>query len=189
MHALFAVVEPILAARSVFAKLLQEAMLHMWLPLSRENQPFHLLEHDPFLLEPDDILAICTADTLIVLIPALGRPNPPAAIRAFADRSAAAVASSLLVLRSMRLSETYLKPCLRGFSLCIVALTAVVIGYSSEQNPPQLLFAGGLHSCFHCGSGWNWHVLLFVLAYALAAPESVMALTSPLLGRCVNWLC
>ena len=94
----------------------------------------------------------------------------------------------LLDPRSLRvwLSKASLKFILRGLGVCVIALTAVFIGYSSVHDaPPNLRLSGGLHSCFHCGSGWNWHLLLFVLAYAFVVPESVMALTSPLLGRYV----
>ena len=67
--------------------------------------------------------------------------------------------------------------------LLVVILTAVYIGLGSVHGTsPDLAAYGGLNACFYCLNGWNWHVLLYTLAFGVFMAEALLAFACPLSG-------
>lgn len=63
----------------------------------------------------------------------------------------------------------------RVWYLGLIIATVVVLSYSSKHDTKNALKEdGGLNGCFHCGAGWNWHVLLFTLAFGLCEVEGLL---------------
>lgn len=57
---------------------------------------------------------------------------------------------------------------------------AVYIGYASIYGTnPDNVPSGGLNACFECPNGWNWHVLLSTLAFAVFMSEAIFAFIAP----------
>ena len=68
----------------------------------------------------------------------------------------------------------------RLLSLAITVVIAVFVAYTSwAGTSPEDASSGGLSACFdqNCGNAWNWHVLLFTIAVAVAMTESYYAFT------------
>ena len=63
----------------------------------------------------------------------------------------------------------------------ILILAAVFVGYSSVRGTSEDLSPyGGLRACFACDNGWNWHFLLFTLAFPVFMLESLLAFRAPI---------
>ena len=65
--------------------------------------------------------------------------------------------------------------------VAILVLAAVFVGYASvhgtilDDSP-----YGGLAACFACNNGWNWHFLLFTLAFPVFMLESLLTFRAPI---------
>lgn len=72
--------------------------------------------------------------------------------------------------------------CGRAAWVGIVAMVVVFVASASVNGTtPDLAIYGGLSACFACNNGWNWHVLLFTLAFPVAMWESLLAFRAPVL--------
>ena len=68
--------------------------------------------------------------------------------------------------------------------LAIILLLVVYVSYSSiHDTTPDNAPYGGARDCFGCNNGWNWHVILMTLAYAVMMTESVLAFKAPLVNN------
>ena len=66
----------------------------------------------------------------------------------------------------------------------VLVLCAAFVGSASVHGTTaDLSIYGGLAWCFSCNNGWNWHVLLYTVAFPVLMVESLLAFRAPLFAR------